>query len=217
MPSIKQSYLYFMPLIKEWEPDARSLAAIWQIDEPESFFTSATGLESAIKSDVRRIERLAGRYLLQHLQADFPLHHIAPDEHDKPRVPKNQYYFSISHSYPYVAAMLSDEHECGLDIQTWHPRMETLQHKFLSPQEQLFFKQDTKLITLAWSAKEAAYKWLGRRGIDFIDQLPVIKLVADGQDYQIIIRILADNEARDLLITGHINTHFSLASTMKVL
>ncbi len=166
-------YLYQMPLIREWEPDEHSLAAVWKIEEPEEFFTATTGLESAIKSDKRRIERLAGRYLLQYLKADFPLHHIAPDEHDKPRIPENQYFFSISHSYPYIAAMLSDRAECGIDIQVWRERMLVLQNKFLSPYEQSFFDNNVQLITLAWCAKEAAYKWLGRRGIDFIEQLPI--------------------------------------------
>ncbi len=203
-----------MPLVKEWEPDAHSLAAIWQIAEPEDFFTAATGLESSIKSSKRRIERLAGRYLLQFLKEDFPLHHIAPDEHDKPRIPQNQYYFSISHSYPYVAAMLSDRNECGLDIQTWHPRMEALQHKFLSADEQAFFKEDTHLITLAWSAKEAAYKWLGLRGIDFIEQLPIISFNMENDLSLFIIDIKSSEKACRLKLAGFIGDEFSFAITI---
>ena len=49
--------------------------------------------------------------------------------------------------------------------------MELLQNKFLSAEEQRLFKNDPKLITLAWSAKEAAYKWQGRRGVEFIEHL----------------------------------------------
>lgn len=198
-----------MPLIKEWEPDAHSLAAIWKVEEPEAFFIAATGLESAIKSPKRRIERLAGRYLLQFLKQDFPLHHIAPDEHDKPRIPQNRYYFSISHSYPYVAAMLSDRDECGLDIQTWHERMETLQNKFLSPAEQEFFKQDTKLITLAWCAKEAAYKWLGRRGIDFIEQLPIVQFTSEHDLLLFTIHTRIAEEVRPLKVAGFLEDEFA--------
>jgi phosphopantetheinyl transferase len=203
-----------MPLIREWEPDAQSLAAIWRMDEPEDFFTATTGLESAIKSDKRRIERLAGRYLLQHLKADFPLHHIAADGHDKPRIPGNQYYFSISHSYPYVAAMLSDRQECGLDIQVWHPRMEALQNKFLSIDEQAFFNNDHRLITLAWGAKEAAYKWLGRRGIDFIDQLPIKEFSAHSNQYHFLIHIRVDGSSWKLRLSGTLSNEYALATTV---
>jgi phosphopantetheinyl transferase len=160
-----------MPLYREWSSDPFSLAAIWEITEPESFFTERTGLTIDIKSEKRRLEHLAGRFLLKYLQQDFPLLNIQPDEHDKPRLAGNQYYFSISHSYPYVAAVVSPYVECGIDIQVWHPRMQHIQHKFLSDIEQQFFQNDPRLLTMAWSAKEAAYKWQGRRGVEFIDHL----------------------------------------------
>jgi phosphopantetheinyl transferase len=166
-----------MPLYKEWSPDGHSLAAIWHIEEEESFFQIPTGLNPDIKHPRRRIEHLAGRYLLQYLKVDFPLHHIVADEHDKPRLPENRYFFSISHSHPYVAALISDREECGIDIQVWHKRIETITHMFLSEGEQQTCMSDPRLITLAWSIKEAVYKWNGRRGADFIRDLPIQALI----------------------------------------
>lgn len=160
-----------MPLFREWSSDKYSLAAIWKIEEPESFFIERTGITSDIKNDKRRIERLAGRFLLKYLKNDFPLLNIEADEHDKPRVKNDECFFSISHSWPYVAAVVSPYVEAGIDIQCWHPRMQKLQHKFLSHREQAFFNDNSELITLAWSVKEAAYKWQGRRGVEFIDHL----------------------------------------------
>jgi len=203
-----------MPLYKEWSPDAHSLAAIWKIEEPEAFFAAATGLTETIKHDKRRIERLAGRYLLQYLKEDFPLLHIYADAEDKPRIPADQYYFSISHSYPYIAAMVSDIHECGIDIQCWHPRMEALQHKFLSREEQLYFRNDTRLITLGWSIKEAAYKWLGRRGIEFIEQLQILSFDKEGNQYQVLLNAIVPESTRQQSITGYIEEEFSLAFTV---
>ncbi len=162
-----------MPLFKEWTIGDTALAAIWKIEEPEAFFAERTGLQPDIKNEKRRIEHLAGRFLLTHLQHDFPLLNISPDQHDKPRIAENRFFFSISHSWPYVAAVIDTTHEAGIDIQTWHPHIERIQHKFLSPAEQLLFRNDRQLITLAWCAKEAAYKWNGRRGVDFIEHLPI--------------------------------------------
>lgn len=201
-----------MPLYKEWESDPYSLAAIWKIEEPESFFTERTGLEEAgIKSEKRRMERLAGRFLLRHLKEDFPLHNIRPDEHDKPRIEDNQYYFSISHSWPYVAAVISPYVECGIDIQCWHPKMEKLQNKFLSLEEQQFFHNDPKLITLAWSAKEAVYKWQGRRGIEFIDHLPIVNFEEFGENKNIIIYCQLTKNKMKILSKGLIDSDFSLS------
>jgi len=173
-----------MPLYREWSSDPFSLAAIWEITEPEQFFIERTQLTVDIKSEKRRLEHLAGRFLLRHLQEDFPLLSILPDEHDKPRVSNNEYYFSISHSFPYVAAVVSPYVECGIDIQVWHKRMDQLQHKFLSDTEQRFFQNDPRLITVAWCAKEAVYKWQGRRGVEFIDHLPIERFEerTDGLD-----------------------------------
>ena len=171
-----------MPLFREWSPDAHSLAAIWHIEEPEDFFLAIDSVRGAvdlrsIPHPRRRLEHLAGRYLLQHLQEDFPLHHILKDRHDKPRLPENRYFFSISHSHPYVAAVISDSRDCGIDIQVWHPRIGRISHKFLSPEESALCGEDPRMLTLAWCGKEAAYKWNGRRGADFIHDLPISDIV----------------------------------------
>jgi phosphopantetheinyl transferase len=166
-----------MPLYQEWSPNEHALAAIWHIEEPEAFFEDKTGLYPQIKHPKKRIEHLCGRYLLQQLREDFPLHHIAPDEHDKPRLPHNRYYFSISHSYPYVAAVISDKEECGIDLQVWKDNIADIAYMFLSDEEQAICQHDARLFTLAWSAKEAAYKWNGRRGAEFIRDLAIARIV----------------------------------------
>jgi phosphopantetheinyl transferase len=170
---------FAMPLFQEWSPNEHSLAAIWHIDEDEGFFSKKVRLISQIKHPRKRIEHLCGRYLLQHLREDFPLHHIAADEHDKPRVPMNRYFFSISHSYPFVAAVISDQEECGMDLQVWKDNIADIAHMFLSEEETALCGGDKQLLTLAWSAKEAAYKWYGRRGAEFIRDLPILGLVGD--------------------------------------
>ena len=161
-----------MPLLSEWNIGDHAIAAIWKIEEPEEFFQQRTGLHSDIKNDRRRTEHLAGRFLLTHLRQDFPLVHIRKDEHDKPRLPQGHLYFSISHSWPYIAAVIDPRQEAGIDIQTWHPRISLMKHKFLSAMEQAMFPEDRLMVT-AWSAKEAVYKWHGRRGIEFIEQIPI--------------------------------------------
>lgn len=201
-----------MPLYQEWSSDAYSLAAIWKIEEPESFFVERTGLPAPdIKAEKRRLERLAGRFLLKHLKEDFPLLNIRPDEHDKPRIDDNQYYFSISHSWPYVAAVISPYVECGIDIQCWHPRMEALQHKFLSAPEQALINNDTKLITLGWSVKEAAYKWQGRRGVEFADHMHIRKMEETADGFNINIFMYLTSPQREISAQGIVKQDFACA------
>lgn len=200
-----------MPLFREWSSDPFSLAAIWEIGEPEDFFTERTGIISDIRSEKRRLEHLAGRFLLKHLKEDFPLLHIRPDEHDKPRLHDNQYYFSISHSFPFVAAVVSPYVECGVDIQVWHPRMRQLKHKFLSPEEQSLFGEDEQLLTIAWCAKEAAYKWEGRRGVEFIDHLQIQKFDGLFPEFDMSIFLKLTIPPATINLKSFVNQHFAFS------
>jgi len=198
-----------MPLYKEWEIGDHGLAAIWKVEEPESFFRERTGIESSILNEKRRIEHLAGRFLLKHLKGDFPLWNIGKDEHDKPRIDGNKYFFSISHSWPYIAAVIDPVNEAGIDIQTWRRNMERIQHKFLSLDEQEFFNNDPKLLTMAWCAKEAAYKWNGRRGVEFIEHLPIQYFDNDPENYEIIIYFNLSKIPQLILTNGLIDNDFA--------
>jgi len=205
-----------MPLFAKWEIGEYGHAAIWKIEEPESFFGEYAVVSGPeIKNEKKRIEHLAGRFLLKFLDKDFPLHSISKDEHDKPRIPGDKQFFSISHSWPYVAVSINSFLETGIDIQTWHPRIEQIQHKFLSPEEQPLFNYDTRLLTLAWCAKEAVYKWNGKRGVDFIKHLPIISY--DKEDGHIPIFFNMDKIPRIALTTSLITTDFALSFISSVI
>lgn len=165
-----------MSLINHWLINAYSSAAIWKIEEPEEFFVASTGIVSPITNPKRRTEHVAGRYLLQQLAPTIILSDIAKDEHDKPRLPNNSLYFSISHSWPYVAVVVSTEAEAGIDIQTYQPRIHSMKDRFLTDAEQTILRNDPELYLLGWAAKEAAYKWNGRRNVAFKEQLPILSL-----------------------------------------
>jgi len=198
-----------VPLFNKWNIGPHAAAAIWQADEPESFFSGHTGITSDIKNEKRRVEHLAGRFLLQYLVPGFPLHEIQKDRHDKPRTNNNGYFFSISHSWPYIAAVISTHSEVGIDIQTWNPRIPSIQHKFLSPDEQLLFKNEISLITAAWTAKEAAYKWNGRRNVDFIEDMPITTFIQNAHVNNIHILSKLSEKPALIYVDNIINACFS--------
>jgi phosphopantetheinyl transferase len=203
-----------MPLFKEWETGTYGRAAIWKIEEPEEFFMEHTGVQTDLKNERRRIEHLAGRFLLKYLEAEFPLHGIAKDEHDKPRLAGDEFFFSISHSWPYVAAIVDVREEAGIDIQTWHPRVADIKHKYLSEEEQELLKDDDRFLTLAWSAKEAAYKWNGRRAVDFIKHLPIETVRERGDHYDIVIYSKANIVPKMIFIENIITIDFTCSYVM---
>lgn len=197
-----------MPLFREWTTDNDGLAAIWKIEEHENFFIEKTGISSDIKNEKRRLEHIAARFLLKHLEADFPLMGIQKDEYNKPRVDGDAFYFSISHSWPYVAVIISKDEEVGIDIETWHPRIHDIQSKFLSTEEQEMCEDNRELITMAWSAKEASYKWAGRIGIDFKEHLPLTYFNKKDDNYNITIFYKATSPPQMISLKGFIYEDF---------
>lgn len=177
-----------MPLIQEWSPIPHSLGAIWNIEEPESFFQIETGLEALhIRHPERRIEHLAGRFLLRKLRSDFPLHLIEKDSQGKPQLPGINLFFSVSHSYPYVMALLSDTQPVGVDIQVPRNNIDRLAGKFLTPEEQALLQYQPELYQLAWTAKEAVYKLQGYRGVDFKTHLSIRRFREEQSSCQLEI------------------------------
>lgn len=146
---------------------------IWHIEEEETYFSSSLGFGSDKKHPERRLEHLAGRFLLQQLEATFPFEKMVISPEGKPELSDGSLYFSISHSFPYAAAIISRKKAVGVDIQMYVDKIERLQHKFLSDAEQQLTYNDIKKITLAWTAKEALFKYYGLGAVDFKLDMPI--------------------------------------------
>jgi phosphopantetheinyl transferase len=68
-------------------------------------------------------------------------------------------------------------------------------------------------VTLAWCAKEAAYKFHGQRGIDFIAHLPITNWAQHDGSYNITINIKPSTEAHQINLKGFIFNDFALSLT----
>lgn len=208
-----------MPLLRQWSPVPQSLAAVWQIDEPAEgeLFFSLPQIPATERPRLprRRLEFLAGRYLLWHLENNFPLHQIAKDAHGKPRLPGGEFYFSISHSYPFVAVLISPDKNCGIDIQRWHPRIQLLADKFLSREEKALFQHDDRLLTMAWCIKEAAYKWNGKRGLDFIRDIQIQDIIENEGMFETPTLLYPDIAVTQLHILSNLSDGHALSLVCK--
>ncbi len=161
-----------MPLFYQQNINETTRLAVWKIAEPEDFFLRTVPLQRTITHPHKRLQHLAGRYLLPFLFTDFPHEEIEIADTRKPFLPDEQYHFSISHCGDYAAAIVSSTHRVGIDIEMITPRVDKIKHKFLHPDELAFINglatnHSVDLLTLLWSAKEAMFKWWGRGEVDF--------------------------------------------------
>lgn len=163
-----------MALFYQHNINGHTKIGIWRIEEPEDFYLKNVPLKKGVSHPYKRLQHLAGRYLLPVLYEDFPLEEILVADTRKPFLENERYHFSISHGGNFAAAIISSTHRVGVDIELVSPRIVSISHKFLHPAEKAFLndwsdlsKMHLQLATVLWSAKEAIYKWYGLGGLDF--------------------------------------------------
>ncbi len=176
-----------MPLFYQHNINPGTKLGIWHIEEPESFFLEKVPLKKDVSHPFKRLQHLAGRYLLPLLFADFPLEEVLIADTRKPFLESERYHFSISHCGQFAAAIVSTTNRVGVDIESIKPRIRNLSHKFMNEEEAGFihkgaapdgggspYGQDgmnrishDEMLTLVWSAKESIFKWYGRGEMDF--------------------------------------------------
>lgn len=165
-----------MPLFYQQDINLTTKLGVWKIEEAEDFFLRSVPLQRAITHPHKRLQHLAGRFLLPFLFPDFPHEEIEIADTRKPFLPDEQYHFSISHCGDYAAALVSSTERVGIDIEMITHRVQNIKHKFLHVDELVFVHshpvdQQIPLLTLLWSAKEAMFKWWGEGDVDFSEVL----------------------------------------------
>lgn len=172
-----------MPLFYQQTINSTTRLAIWKIEEDETYFSASVPLQATITHPHKRLQHLAGRYLLRYLFPSFPYNEIVIASTKKPYLPNEEFHFSISHCDDFAAAIVSTKERVGIDIETISPKIAKIIHKFLSPHEREFFKlaitdeisnaHYLKDATLLWSAKEALFKWWANGNVDFKSMLQI--------------------------------------------
>src|SRR5687767_10496196 len=170
-----------MPVFFQHRISDDTRLGIWKIEETEEFFRGNVPLHRDVTHPHKRLQHLAGRFLLQYLFPDFPFELIQIADTRKPFLPDEQFHFSISHCGDYAAAIVSREKRVGIDIEIPGPRVERIIDKFLSDKEKQGFdihteKNGAELATLLWSSKESIFKWYGEGGVDFKEHIQLNNL-----------------------------------------
>ena len=170
-----------MPVFFQQQINETTRLGIWKIEETEEFFRSNVPQHRDVTHPHKRLQHLAGRFLLQYLFPDFPYELIKIADTRKPFLPDEQYHFSISHCGDYAAAIVSKDKRVGIDIEIPTEKISKIMYKFLSAKEHEQFhliqpdKDRIPFSTLLWSAKEAVFKWYGNGGVDFRREIQLKK------------------------------------------
>lgn len=170
-----------MPFFKKILTPQNATIGIWQITETIADLQPLVNLPHPTFPSQRRLkEWLAVRALLGTLLAtrDFEIDY---DPKGKPFFKKRTLQVSITHSRAQAAVILHPTKTVGIDIEPLRAKIDKVKHKFLSNQELAALPQgDIKGYITYWCAKEALYKWYGKRGLEFKEHLILKKNTVDG-------------------------------------
>jgi phosphopantetheinyl transferase len=172
-----------MPLFYQHDINQDTKLGVWRIEEPEIHFLSKVPVKRDVSHPHKRLQHLAGRYLLPTLFADFPLTEILIADTQKPFLENDKYHFSISHCANFAAALVSRSSRVGVDLEKIDRRVERIREKFLMPRELAWARDqwaqlaegtinpgafvEISMLTTLWSCKEALFKWYGLGQVDF--------------------------------------------------
>lgn len=173
-----------MPLFFQQDIDDSTKLGIWKIDENEGFFLQQVPLQREITHPHKRLQHLAGRFLLKNLFPHFPVELIKIADTNKPFLENESYHFSISHCNDYAAVIVSKKERVGVDVEIPSFKIHRIKNKFLSQEELKMFEDANSLqtsnikhqtpnakLTLMWCCKEAVYKWWSYGGVDFSEKI----------------------------------------------
>ena len=202
-----------MPIFFQQQINDSTRLGIWKIEETEDFFKSNVPQHRDVTHPHKRLQHLAGRFLLQYLFPAFPYELIQIADTRKPFLPNEQYHFSISHCGDYAASIVSKDKRVGIDIEIPAEKISTIMYKFLSAREHELFhliepdRNRIPFATLLWSAKESIFKWYGNGGVDFRKH---IQLKKQNQASETIDSLFAKNNT-ELTIHYRQFDHLALA------
>ena len=173
-------------LKKELENEA--VIGVWQITETEEELkelssTPSDEMEeiSFIRSESLRKQRLAVRALLNTMFDDkvYLSHH----DNGKPYIENNPINISITHTAKYVAVILHEEENVGIDIESLDRDFSAVEKKALSEDEidDLEDEKRNEQLAIYWCAKEAVFKLLSRYNVDFAEQIEIERFRPRGE------------------------------------
>lgn len=153
---------------------------VWQITETEKELIAMSSVPtdemeeiSLIRNESLRKQKLAVRALLNELFEEKV--YLGHHDNGKPFLENCITNISITHCEKYVAVIIHQEDDLGIDIESLDRDFSAVEQKALSEEEieDLDDGQKNEQLAIYWCAKEAIFKRMSQNKVDFSEQILV--------------------------------------------
>ena len=191
-----------------------SLWALWKIEEDVATLSKAVASEeppATVTNPLKRLEFLAGRALIRHLAERWNLTYrgVEKDVFGKPYLSGSTCHISLSHSYPYVAAILHKDKNVGIDLEQPKEKLLRIAPRVLAEDELLDAGEDVIKHCIYWCAKETLIKIYGKKDLVLARNLRIAPFSRQPEGH-LIGRILAENTETAIPLTYLVSENFVL-------
>ncbi len=175
-----------MPVILNKIIDEHTRLAVWKIEETEEELFRGLQLKAheldfiaSLNNGKRLLHWLSTRFLLRTMLQTNDYIDSRMDDQGKPYLVNGDYQISFSHSFDYASVMISKDKQVGVDIELVKDKIQKIKNKFLKPAELsgLPEQDNTLALYICWCAKEAIYKWYGKKGLEFKKHIDIYPFV----------------------------------------
>jgi phosphopantetheinyl transferase len=152
-----------MPITKIEKVAGRAWG-LWKIEEEEyelnSLVSDYETIPERIRHPGKRLEFIAGRVLVRNLMEDLglPFRGLTKDEFGKPYLKESTHQVSLTHSFPYVAAIIDSGKAAGIDLEQIKPKLVNIGPRVLHVSELRDAGQDETKHCVYWCCKETLMK-----------------------------------------------------------
>jgi phosphopantetheinyl transferase len=193
--------------ILQKEMGAERAMGIWKIEEEEETLISQAaaleGIPDRLRHPERRLEFVAGRVLVRHLVESLgqPYHGITSNEHGKPLLVNSSAHVSITHSFPYVAALVDLHKPAGIDLEPVNPKLLKMAPRLFHVNELRDAGRNPVKHTIFWSGKETLMKIYGKKDLVFAENLLIDPFSLNRQGGDLTGHIVLENQTTDVLMS----------------
>lgn len=171
-----------MPLYRKTKFDSGMVLTIWKIEEEEPDLRALLSLNArelseleCIKAPKSRLRWMASRLALKSVFDQWRVIEIQKDIHGKPFFELEDGCFSLSHSGEFAVCAYHPVKKMGVDIEFIRAKVFDIRNKFMKADELSAIAEETAIecLYVCWCAKEAIYKWQGKKGLSMKDAITI--------------------------------------------